>query len=158
MQAGHLPLALAIATYDWSIEMALFCVGMHWLPNVDSLLVRAGFAEEDFHCSVTHSVTAAVAVSAAIAGIELCLGSSVHFAIFALAAILVHYMADVVSTVGLTLLWPFSGKKYSLALVDATGYWGRGMFIGYYRQPMAIALELAVSAFLIHRFFEIGVL
>ena len=27
MQAGHVPLALAIATYDWSPEMAVFCLG-----------------------------------------------------------------------------------------------------------------------------------
>ena len=26
MQAGHLPLALAIATYDWNPRMAAFCL------------------------------------------------------------------------------------------------------------------------------------
>ena len=67
MQAGHVPLALAIATYDWSPEMAVFCLGMHFLPNADSLVVKAGFAKPEFHCTVTHSILFALVVSGIVA-------------------------------------------------------------------------------------------
>jgi len=32
MQVGHVPLALAIATYDWNPKTAVFVLGMHFLP------------------------------------------------------------------------------------------------------------------------------
>jgi len=145
MQFGHLPLALSIATYDWSPEMATFCVAMHWLPNVDSLIAKAGLANEDFHCTVTHSITFAVAVSAVISIF------SPHYALFALIAILAHYAADLGSTVGLPLLWPFSKRKFTLSLFKDTGWWGKDMLIGYYKQSMAWVLEGIVVAFFIYR-------
>ena len=37
MQFGHVPLALAIATYDWNPKTAVFVVGMHFLPNADKV-------------------------------------------------------------------------------------------------------------------------
>lgn len=145
MQVGHLPLALSIATYDWSPETAAFCVAMHWLPNADSLVVKAGLAKPDFHCSVTHSILFAVAASALIAIFSL------KYALFALVAILAHYAADIGSTVGLPLLWPITKRKYTLALFQDTGWWGKEMFIGYYRQPMSWVLEGAVTLFFLYR-------
>jgi membrane-bound metal-dependent hydrolase YbcI (DUF457 family) len=76
---------------------------------------------------------------------------SVHYAIFALVAILAHYAADIGSTVGLPLLWPFSKRKFTLALFQDTGYWGKEMYLGYYRQPMAWVLEGLVLAFFVYR-------
>ncbi len=183
MQLGHVPVALAIATYDWSPEMAAFCVAMHWLPNADSLAVKSGLdkpltkasiaferllpgkdrdrpIEEEmkdpfwtemggFHCTVTHSVLFAVVVSALVALF------SPHYAAFALVAILAHYAADIGSTVGLPLLWPFTRKKYSLRLFKDSGWWGREMLIGYYRQPMAWVLELGVFAFFAYRLYVV---
>ena len=145
MQFGHVPLALAIATYDWNPKTAVFVVGMHFLPNADSLVERAGLAKPGFHCTVTHSILFAVVVSALVALF------SVHYAIFALVAILAHYAADIGSTVGLPLLWPFSKRKYTLALFKDTGYWGKEMYLGYYRQPMAWVLEGLVLAFFVYR-------
>ena len=145
MQAGHVPLALAIATYDWNPRMAAFCLAIHWLPNADSLVVKAGFAEPDFHCTVTHSIFFALVVSGIIAIF------SPHYALFGLIAILAHYAADIGSTVGLPLLWPLSKKRYTLALFKDTGYWGWDMLIGYYKQPMAWVLEGLVLAFFIYR-------
>jgi len=152
MQLGHVPLALAIATYDWSPETAVFVLGMHFLPNADSLVVRAGWAKPEFHCTVTHSVAFAAVVSGLISIF------SPHYGLFALVAILSHYAADIGSTVGLPLLWPFSKRKFTLALFKDTGYWGREMYLGYYRQPMSWVLEGAVVAFLAYRLFAIGVL
>lgn len=145
MQFGHVPLALAIATYDWSPKTAAFVLAMHFLPNADSLVVRAGFVKPEFHGTVTHSLGFAVGVSALIALF------SPHYAIFALVAILAHYAADIGSSGGLSLLWPFSGRKFTLALFRDSGYWGREMFIGYYRQPMAWVLEGSAVAFFAYR-------
>lgn len=149
MQVGHLPLALSIATYDWNPKTAAFVVAMHWLPNADSLVVRAGLADSDFHCTVTHNVFFAVAVSALVAIF------STHYALLALVAILAHYAADLGSTVGQPLLWPFSKRKFTLALFQDTGYWGKEMFFGYYRQPMAWVLEIGVTIFFVYRLFQL---
>lgn len=149
MQLGHVPLALSIATYDWNPKMAAFVLAMHFLPNSDSLVVRAGWAKPEFHCSVTHSMLFAVVVAALIAPF------SVHYALFGLLAILAHYAADLGSTVGLPLLWPFSRRKFTLALFEDTGYWGKGMLLGYYRQPMSWVLEGGVIAFLGYRLLEL---
>ena len=150
MQVGHLPLALAIATYDWNPKTIGFVVGMHFLPNADSLVVRAGWAKPDFHCTVTHSVLFAVVVSGLTAL------WSPHYAVFAFAAIMTHYAADIGSTVGLPLLWPFSKRKFTLALFKDTGYWGREMYMGYYRQPMSWVLEGSVTVFFIYRLVQIS--
>ena len=183
MQFGHVALALSIATYDWSIGNALFCLGMHYLPNTDSLMVKAGWDQKlirgairlesllpghrddrapeviardpfwvekgGFHCTVTHSVAFAVAVSLLVS-----LFSWEH-ALLAFVAIISHYAADIGSTVGLPLLWPFTRRKYTLALFEDTGWWGREMFIGYYRQPMAWFLETVVLGFMLYRFWVI---
>ncbi|MCH9015231.1 MAG: metal-dependent hydrolase [Gemmatimonadetes bacterium] len=141
MQLGHVPLALSIASFNWSPKMALFCLGIHYLPNADSLVVRAGFAKPDFHCTLTHSFTFAFVVT----GIVYLIAPA--YAPFAFVALVTHYAADIGSTVGLPLLWPFSKKRFTLALFKDTGYWGWEMYRGYYRQPMAWVLEGAVLAF-----------
>ena len=176
MQFGHLAIALSIATYDWSIETAVFCIGMHWLPNMDSLVVKAGLDKQairgalklerlvrgkntantpeheamndpfwiengGFHCTVTHSIFFAFVVSLLIALF------SVHYAAFASVSILAHYAADIGSTVGLPLLWPFTRKKFTLSLFRDTGWWGKQMLIGYYKQPMSWVLEGIVVIF-----------
>lgn len=148
MQLGHVPLALSIATFDWNPRMAIFCLGMHFLPNADSLVERAGWAKPGFHCTVTHSLVFAVTVSA------LTYLVSPHYAPFAFVAIVTHYIADIGSTVGLPLLWPWK-KKFTLALFQDTGYWGKEMYLGYYRQPMAWVLEGAVVAFFGYRLYQI---
>lgn len=149
MQFGHLPLALSIATYDWNPKTAAFVLAMHWLPNADSLVVKAGLADSDFHCTVTHSLVFALAASALVAIFSL------HYALFALVAILAHYAADIGSTVGQPLLWPFSKRRFTLALFQDSGYWGKEMYIGFYRQPMAWVLEIGVTAFFVYRLSQI---
>ena len=152
MQLGHLPLALSIATYDWNPKTVAFVVAMHWLPNADSLVVKAGMAKPEFHCTVTHTFLFAVLVSALVALF------SPHYAIFAFVAIVAHFAADIGSTVGLPLFWPVYRKRLTLALFKDTGFWGWDMYIGYYKQPMAWILEGAVIAFFVYRLFVIGVL
>ncbi len=152
MQLGHLPLALSIATYDWNPKTIVLCLGMHFLPNADSLVVRAGFAKPEFHCTATHSVLFAAVISALVAIV------SPHYGIFTFLAIMTHFAADIGSTVGLPLLWPVYKKKFTLALWKDTGYWGWDMYICYYKQPLPWVLEGGVTAFLIYRLYAIGVL
>lgn len=135
MQLGHIPLALSIASFNWSPRMAAFCLAMHYLPNADSLIQRVGWARPGFHCTVTHSLVFAGAVTAVVYLV------APPYAPYALIALLAHYAADVGSTVGLPLLWPFSKKRYTLSLFKDTGYWGWEMYRGYYRQPMSWVLE-----------------
>jgi len=150
MQLGHVPLALSIATFDWNPKTAVFCLAMHFLPNADSLVERSGLAGPKFHCTVTHTTWFAVVVSAIVAI------WSPHYAAFAFIAIMLHFFADLGSTVGIPFFWPFIRKRYTLALFKDTGYWGKEMYLGYYRQPAACILEGAVIAFFTLRLFQIG--
>lgn len=152
MQLGHVPLALAIASYDWSPRTVAFCLAMHFLPNVDSLIERTGLVPPKFHCTVTHSLTFAGLVSGLVALV------SPHYAVLAFICLVTHYFADLGSTVGLPLLWPFSRRTFSLGLFRDTGYWGKAMYLGYYRQPQTWVLEGAVVAFLAYRLVVAGVL
>lgn len=152
MQLGHVPLALAIATYDWNPKTVTLCLGMHFVPNLDALVERAGWAERGFHCTVTHTVWFAVVVSCLVAIV------SPHYAAFTFAAIMTHFLADIGSTVGLPLLWPFYPKKFTLALFRDSGSWGKDMYIGYYKQPMSWVLESGVVAFFVWRLYQIGVI
>lgn len=152
MQVGHVPLAPSIATYDWSPRTILFCLAMHFLPNADSLVERSGLAGPKFHCTVTHTIWFAVVVSTLVAI------WSPHYAIYAFVAIVLHFLADMGSTVGMPLFWPLSTKRYTLALFKDTGYWGSGMLLGYYRQPMSWVLEAGVVVFFFYRLHQIGLL
>ena len=141
MQLGHVPLALSVASFNWSPKMALFCLGMHYLPNADSLVAKAGFAKPDFHCTVTHTFAFAIAVTAIVFLI------APAYAPFAFVALVTHYLADLGSTVGLPLFWPITKKRFTLSLFKDTGYWGWEMYKGYYSQPMPWVLEGATLLF-----------
>ena len=99
-----------------------------------------------FHCTATHSIFFAVLVGLFTALFSL------QYAAVAFVAIAAHYAADIGSTVGLPLLWPISRKKYTLSLFRDTGWWGKDMVIGYYRQPMAWVLEGVAILFLVYRY------
>ena len=149
MQLGHVPLAVSIASFDWNPRTIAFCVAMHFLPNADSLVSKAGLAKPSFHCTVTHTLLFAVVVTGIVYLV------SPFYAPFAFAALVLHYLADSGSTVGLPLLWPFSKKRFTLALFKDTGYWGWEMYKGYYRQPQTWALEGAVVVFFAWRMTQI---
>ncbi len=149
MQLGHVPLALSVASFDWTPKTILFCVAMHFLPNGDSLVSKAGLAKPSFHCTVTHTLLFAVVVTGIVYLI------SPFYAPFAFAALVLHYLADLGSTVGLPLFWPLSKKRYTAALFKDTGYWGWEMYKGYYRQPQTWVLEGSVVLFFAWRMTQI---
>lgn len=145
MQVGHVGLALSIATYDWKPETIAVVGATHFLPNLDVILIKMGMKEGDFHCSITHTLAFALGISV------LFLPFSAKYALFAFISLVGHYVADLGSTVGQQLFWPLSKKKLTIALWQDTGYWGKSMWLGYYRQPWAWFTEIAVFMFLIYR-------
>lgn len=154
MQFGHVPLALSISTYDWSPRTVVFVGFMHMLPNFDVFPIRMGLAKKEFHCTVTHSFAFAAVVGGLCAWLL-----APKWGILAFAAIVAHYFADIGSSVGLPLFYPFYKKRLTLHLFEDTGYWGWDMIKGYYAQFWPIVLESAVTLFLVYRLLVIyGVL
>ncbi len=145
MQAGHFVLSLTIATYDWSLPTALYSFAIQWLPNADALPIRAGWAKDDFHCSITHTFLFAFLVSGFV------LIFSKRYAMITLANLVLHMMADLPSDIGQRLFWPFWKRKFTLALWKDTGYWGRDTIIGSYRQKWPWILESALLLFFVYR-------
>jgi membrane-bound metal-dependent hydrolase YbcI (DUF457 family) len=150
MQAGHFAASLAIATYfDWNIPTVLYSVGIHWLPNADALAIKAGWAKDDFHCSITHTFLFAFLLSGLISIF------SRYYVLLTLVNLVVHMIVDLPSTIGQQLFWPISKRKFTLALWEDTGFWGRDTIKGCYRQKWPWILESAAFAFLIYRLIVI---
>ena len=147
MQFGHLGIALAIASLDPRPETFLVVGAAQFLPNADSLIIRAGWAQPDFHGTWSHSLLCCGVVGAvAVALFGPWLGG------LALASVVAHVLADLPTDTGLPLLLPLSRRRYSLNLWKNTGYWGRAMYVGYYRQRWAWILEGAVFAVVAWRY------
>src|SRR2546426_5127072 len=51
-------------------------------------------------------------------------------------------LADLPTDTGLPLLLPLSRRRFSLNLWKNTGYWGRAMYVGYYRRSEEHTSEL----------------
>src|ERR1051326_9347130 len=56
MQFGHLGIALAIASLDPRPETFAVVGAAQFLPNADSLVIRAGWAQPSFHGTWSHSL------------------------------------------------------------------------------------------------------
>src|SRR2546425_12167632 len=67
MQFGHLGIALAIASLDPRPETFAVVTAAQFLPNADSLVIRAGWARPEFHGTWSHSLAFCVALGAAAA-------------------------------------------------------------------------------------------
>jgi membrane-bound metal-dependent hydrolase YbcI (DUF457 family) len=147
MQFGHVGIALAIASLDPRPETFLVVGAAQFLPNADSLVIRAGWARPEFHGTWSHSALFCLAVGALAA---LLFGPVLGA--LALASIVAHVAADLPTDTGIPLLLPFSRRRFSLNLWKNTGYWGRSMYAGYYRQPWAWILEGAVLAVVVWRY------
>jgi membrane-bound metal-dependent hydrolase YbcI (DUF457 family) len=141
MQFGHLGIALLIASLDPRPEVFAIVGAAQFLPNADSLVIRAGWAKPEFHGTWSHSLVFCIGVMLlAIIAFGPWLGC---LAGLSLAA---HVVADMPTDTGIPLLLPFSRRRFSLNLWTNSGYWGRAMYTGYYRQPWAWILEGFVFA------------
>ena len=149
MQFGHLGIALLIASLDPRPEVFAIVGAAQFLPNADSLVIRAGWAKPEFHGTWSHSLVFCFAVMLlAIIAFGPWLGC---LAGLSLAA---HVVADMPTDTGIPLLLPFSRRRFSLNLWTNSGYWGRAMYAGYYRQPWAWILEGLVFAVAGWRYFR----
>ena len=147
MQFGHLGIALAIASVDPRPETFAVVGAAQFLPNADSLVIRAGWARPPFHGTWSHSLLFCLVVGALA---TLLFGPWLGG--LALASILAHVVADMPTDTGIPLLLPFSARRFSFNLWTNTGYWGREMYAGYYRQPWALVLEGCVFAIVVWRY------
>lgn len=149
MQFGHVGVVLAISTYDWNLK-TIAVVGLaHFLPNFDVFPIRLGLADDDFHCSITHTLFFAVIASFAFS----LLGAK--YGILAFISLIAHLFVDIGSTVGMPLFYPFWKRRFTWRLWEHTGYWGWETIKGYYVQKWAWIAEGVVLAFLIYRLFVI---
>src|ERR1051325_4191281 len=141
MQFGHIGIALAIASLDPRPETFAVVGAAQFLPNADSLVIRAGWARPEFHGTWSHSLVFCLAIGAvAVLLFGLSLGG------LAFPSLVAHVPSDLPPDTGIPLLLPFSRRRFSLNLWKNTGYWGRAMYAGYYRQPWGWIFQSAVFA------------
>ncbi|MFC4356780.1 metal-dependent hydrolase [Halobium salinum] len=127
--------------------------GMLWLamlPDVDHRLPLVS------HRGPTHSLGFAGLVGGAFAGVGLLLGSAMGFEtvagiglgafgfIVGAVAVVAHLLADVITPAGAPLLWPLSGRRYSLDLARADNVvWNYGLFVvGVFAVSAVVAVSV----------------
>lgn len=147
MQFGHFGIALAIASLDPRPETFAVVGAAQFLPNLDSLVVRAGWTRPDFHGTWGHSLLFCLVVGAAA---TLLVGP--WLGALALLSIVCHVVADMPTDTGIPLLLPFSRRRFSFNLWKNTGYWGTSMYAGFYRHPWAWILEGAIFGVVLWRY------
>jgi membrane-bound metal-dependent hydrolase YbcI (DUF457 family) len=140
---------LSIASYDWNPRTIAVVTAAHWLPNLDVLLIWAKLKKADFHCTVTHTLLFAVVVSLVF------LPFSIKYGLLVFIALVAHLLADLPCAVGEALFWPFSKRKFTLALWKDTGYWGWKTFKGSYAQLWPWMLEGGAFLFLFYRLWVV---
>jgi membrane-bound metal-dependent hydrolase YbcI (DUF457 family) len=165
VQVGHLALAGAIASFApeitaaagvprvnaWSAESIVVVFVAHYLPNFDVIPIKLGWAADRFHCSYSHSLLFAVAVAAALWPFN------ASWAVLALVSLLLHFVADSGSSVGLPLLLPFSRKRFSLFLWADTGHSGWFAFRSTYQQAWTWVTEGGMFVVLAARLYQLRV-
>src|SRR2546427_7498844 len=109
MQFGHLGIALAIASIDPRPETFAVVTAAQFLPNADSLLIRAGWARPEFHGTWSHSLPFCAAVGALAAGVF-----GPWLGVLALGSIVLHVVADLPTDTGIPLLLPLDRKSTRL--------------------------------------------
>ena len=165
MQVGHIALVGTIASFApaitqaagvprvnaWSAESLVVVAVTHYLPNFDVIPIKLGWATDRFHCSYSHSLLFAAAVAAALWPIN------ASWAVLALVSLLLHFVADSGSSVGLPLLLPFSTKRFSLYLWADTGHSGWFAFRSTYQQAWTWITEGGMFVVLAARFYQLRV-
>ncbi|MDY6970173.1 MAG: metal-dependent hydrolase [Spirochaetota bacterium] len=158
MQAGHFAVALSIASYApeltngemeaFSLESIAVAIIAHWLPNLDAIPIKLKWAKPSFHCTWSHSLLFSIVVSLIL------LLFNTSWAIITFVSLLIHYLADMPSSVGLPLLLPITNKRFSFRLWADTGYLGWETFKGSYIQAWPWILEGGAYLFLFVRAYQ----
>ncbi len=161
MQLGHVAVSFIIASYApqitggqmqaFSLESILVAFAAHWLPNLDVIPIKLGWAKDSFHCTWSHSLVFAIAV------FLLLLPFNSAWAMLSLVSLIVHYLADMPSSVGLPLLMPFTKKRFTINLWADTGHSGWDALIGTYVQAWTWILEGGAFVFLFVRMYQLSI-
>lgn len=161
MQLGHVAVALAISSYApeltggeidaFSFEAIAVAMAAHWLPNLDVIPIWLKWAKPSFHCTWSHSLLFVLLIGL------LLLPINISWAILAVASLLIHFLADMPSSVGLPLLMPLSQKRFTLRLWADTGHSGWEAFRGSYVQAWTWILEGGAYLLLLIRTYQEGV-
>jgi membrane-bound metal-dependent hydrolase YbcI (DUF457 family) len=165
VQLGHVALAGTIASFApeitaaagvprvdaWSAESLAVVFFAHYLPNFDVIPIKLKLAPDRFHCSYSHSLLFAVAVGLGVWPF------SASWAVLATVSLLLHFVADSGSSVGLPLLLPFSRKRFSLYLWADTGHSGWFAFRSTYQQAWTWITEGGMFLVLAARCYQFGV-
>lgn len=158
MQVGHVAVALVISSYApeitggkvdaFSLESILVAMAAHWLPNLDGIPIMLSWAKPSFHCTWSHSLLCALVVGLILLPIN------TAWAALAVVSLLIHFLADLPSSVGLPLFLPFTKKRFTLNLWADTGYFGWETFKGSYIQAWPWILEGGAYLFLFVRAYQ----
>lgn len=158
MQVGHVAVALVISSYApeltggkmqaFSGESIAVAMLAHWLPNLDVIPIWLKWAKDAFHCTWSHSILLALILGAILWPINSA------WATLGVASLLLHFMADMPSSVGLPLLLPISRKRFTLSLWADTGHSGWEAFKGSYVQAWTWLLEGGAYLFLFIRAYQ----
>jgi membrane-bound metal-dependent hydrolase YbcI (DUF457 family) len=165
VQLGHAALAGAIASFApqiaasvggpkveaWSWESLAVVFLAHFLPNLDVIPIKLKWAEDRFHCTYSHTLLFTAAVGLALWPVN------VSWAALAVVSLLLHFAADMGSSVGLPLLLPFSRRRFSLYLWADTGHSGWFAFRSTYQQAWTWVTEGAMFVILAVRCYQLGV-
>ncbi|HON77184.1 MAG TPA: metal-dependent hydrolase [Spirochaetota bacterium] len=160
MQLGHVAVAFAISSYApeltngnidaFSMEAIAVSFAAHWLPNLDVIPIWLGIAKDSFHCTWSHSLLFAAVVALLIAPFN------IWWAVLGLVSLLIHFLADMPSSVGLPLLMPWR-RRFTINLWADTGHSGWIALKGTYMQAWTWLLEGGAFLFLYIRAYQEGV-
>jgi membrane-bound metal-dependent hydrolase YbcI (DUF457 family) len=165
MQVGHVAVAATIASYapqistlaggpsmrPFSVEALAVAFVTHWLPNFDVVPIKLGWAKDSFHCTWSHTFVFVALVSLLLWPIN------ATWALMGLISLVVHFLADMGSSVGLPLLMPLTNKRFTLNLWADTGHSGWFTFVGSYQQSWTWVLEGGMFVVLLVRAYQVGV-
>ncbi|MFH0976205.1 MAG: metal-dependent hydrolase [Spirochaetota bacterium] len=161
MQLGHWAVSLVISSYApeltggavdaFSLESIAVSIAAHQLPNLDAVPIWLKWAKPAFHCTWSHSLVFALAVGLIL------LPFNAAWAALAFTNLIIHYMADLPSSVGLPLLLPFTKKRFTINLWADTGFWGWESIKGTYLQAWTWILEGGAYLVLFIRAYQEGV-
>ncbi len=160
MQLGHVAVAFAISSYApeitsgsieaFSAEAIAVSFVAHWLPNLDVIPIWLKIVKDSFHCTWSHSLLFVLAVTLIL------MLFNPAWAMLAAVSMLIHFLADMPSSVGLPLLMPWR-KRFTLNLWADTGHSGWFAFRSTYEQAWTWLLEGGAFLFLLVRTYQEGV-
>lgn len=160
MQLGHVAVAFTLASYApeltggqidaFSWEAIIVSFLAHWLPNMDVFPIWLKIAKPSFHCTWSHSLLLALIVGLILLPIK------PAWASLAVISLIVHFLADMPSSVGLPIFMPWK-KRFTFNLWADTGHSGLYALKTTYMQAWTWLLEGGAYLWLLIRCYQLNV-